>query len=217
MGDGTDNPLHLALDRCPLVAILRDITPQEALPVGQVLVDAGVRIIEVPLNAPSPLRSIAVLAENLGDRALIGGGAVISMHQVDAVANAGGRLLVAPHTDPSMIERARALELACMPGIFTPSEAFTALQAGADALGLFPAQGASPTMLASLLSVLPRRTRVLPVGGITPEAMGHWWAAGARGFGLGGMLYRPGRKPAEVARRARACVAAIRGPVDAAG
>lgn len=213
LDDGTDDPFALALGACPLVAILRGITPSEALPVGQVLVDAGFRIIEVPLNSPEPLRSVAVLAENLGDQALIGAGTVISMSQVDAVANAGGRVIVAPHTNPAMIARAKSLELSCVPGVFTPSEAFSALEAGADALKLFPAQGSSPAMLKSMLNVLPRGTTVLPVGGITPDTMGHWWAAGARGFGLGGTLYRPGRKPSEVARRARACVAAVQGPL----
>ncbi len=215
LDDGTDDPLALALAACPLMAILRGITPAEALPVGQVLVDAGIRVIEVPLNSPQPLRSIGVLADNLGDEALIGGGTVISVPQVDAVSSAGGRLIVSPHTDQMMIHRARSLEMSVIPGVFTPSEAFSALEAGADTLELFPAQGSSPAMLRALLTVLPAGVRVLPVGGITPEAMGLWWAAGARGFGLGGMLYAPGRKPAEVARRARACVAAIRGPIDA--
>lgn len=206
------DPFTAALDGCPLVAILRGITPDEAAPVGRALIDAGIRVVEVPLDAPRALASIAALVEAVGDRALVGAGAVFTPSQVDGVAAAGARLIASPHTDPPLIERARALELHCTPGFQTPSEAFAALHAGADALRLFPAKAIEPVALKAMMAVLPEGTRVLPVGGITPDVMGHWWSAGARGFGLGGMLYRPGRSPKQVAERARACVVAMRGP-----
>ncbi len=204
-----------ALERCPIVAILRDLEPSEALPVGQALVGAGVTLIEVPLDAPDPMRSITTLVECFGEKALIGGGLVTAPDQVDALADAGARLVVSPHTDPALIARARARELLPLPGVLTPTEAFRALRAGAVALQLFPAQATRPQALAAMRSVLPPGTAVLPVGGITPDKMGHWWAAGARGFGLGGTLYRPGRSARDVAERARACIAAIKGPLPA--
>lgn len=203
-----------AFARCPLIAILRGLTPSEALPVGEALVRAGLTLIEVPLDAPEALRSIATLAEIAGDRALVGAGTVHRATQLDAIVDAGGRLALCPHTDPALITRARALGLACLPGALTPTEALTALAAGADAITLFPAQASSPAALAALLTVLPPGTRVLPTGGVTPDAMGRWWAAGARGFGLGGTLYRPGRSAKAVAERARACVAAMTEPLD---
>lgn len=203
-----------AFKRCPLIAILRGITPTEALPVGEALLQAGLTMIEVPLDAPDALRSIATLAEIAADRALIGAGRVTRASQLDAIVNTGGRLVVCPHTDRALIERARALGLTCLPGVLTPTEALTALDAGADALTIFPAQASSPTALAALLTVLPDDTYVLPVGGITPDAMGRWWAAGARGFGLGGTLYRPGRATPAITERARACVAALTKRLD---
>lgn len=203
-----------AFARCPLVAILRGLTPAEALPVGEALVRAGLTLIEVPLDAPEALRSVATLVEIAGDRALVGAGTLTRKSQLDALVDAGGRLARSPHTDRALIERAKALGLACLPGVLTPTEALTALDAGADALTLFPAQASSPAALAALLTVLPAATRVLPVGGITPDAMGRWWAAGARGFGLGGTLYRPGRSAKAIAERARACVAAMTEPID---
>jgi len=205
-----------AMARCPLVAILRGLTPGEALPVGEPLVAAGFTLIVVPLNSPKPLRSISTLVETIGDRAIVGAGTVSQLSQLDAVASTGARLVVSPHTDPALISRAKALDLVTVPGFMTPSEAFTALSAGADALKLFPAQASSPTALAAMLTILPPGTQVLPVGGITPDQMGHWWAAGARGFGLGGTLYRPGRSAREVGRRARACLSAVRGPLETA-
>lgn len=203
-----------AFARCPLVAILRGLTPTEALAVGEALVRAGLTLIEVPLDAPEALRSVATLAEVAGDRALVGAGGITQASQLDGLLDAGGRLVLCPHTDRALIERARTLGLACLPGALTPTEAITALAAGADALALFPAQASSPAALAALLTVLPAGVRVLPIGGITPDAMGRWWAAGARGFGLGGTLYRPGRPAKAVAERARACVAAMTEPLD---
>lgn len=202
-----------ALARSPLLAILRGLPPAEALPVGEALVAAGVTLLEVPLSAPEPLRSVALLVEHIGDRALIGVGGVTRMSDLQAVAASGARVAVSPHTDPALIARALALDLLPLPGVLTASEAFLALQAGASALLLFPAQASAPAALASLRAVLPSRVPLLPTGGITPDRMGHWWAAGARGFGLGGTLYRPGRPPREVAARARACLGALKGPL----
>lgn len=202
-----------ALERCPIIAILRDLEPTEALPVGEALANAGVTLVEVPLDAPQPMRSIATLVECIGDRALVGAGTVTEPDQLDRLAELGAKMVLSPHTDPALVRRARALGLLPIPGVLTPTEAFRALAAGAVALKLFPAQATRPEALAAMRTVLPRGTAVLPVGGITPDQMGHWWAAGARGFGLGGTLYRPGRPAREVAERARRCIAAIKGPL----
>lgn len=203
--------LETALDRCPLVAILRGVGVDEARGVGEALYAAGVRVVQVPLGAPGALDSITALADRLGERALIGAGDVFSRADVDRAVAAGARLLSSPHCDPALIAAVRARGLYTLPGIFTPTEAFLALQAGASALALTPARSSSPQALAAMMSTLPPDTRVLPTGGVTPDRMGHWWAAGARGFGLGGTLYAPGRAPTEVARRARACIHALDG------
>lgn len=179
------------LQRLPLVAILRGLTPEHAPAVGQVLVQAGFGLIEVPLNSPDPLQSIALLAQ-AHPQALVGAGTVLNAQQVREVHAAGGGLIVAPNFDAAVMREALRLGLACLPGIATPTEAFAALQAGAHGLKLFPAEAASPRVLAAMLAVLPRGTPVLPVGGITAQGMGPWRAAGARGFGLGSALYRPG-------------------------
>lgn len=203
-----------AFRRCPLIAILRGLGPREALAVGEALVQAGLTMIEVPLDAPEALRSVATIAEVAGDRALVGAGGVMRPTQLDAVLDAGGRLVVCPHVDLNLVDRAARLGMTCLPGVLTPTEAVAALDGGAEALTLFPAQGSSPAALAAMMTVLPEGTRVLPVGGITPDAMGRWWAAGARGFGLGGTLYHPGRSAKAVGERARACVAAVTAPLD---
>lgn len=203
-----------AFRRCPLIAILRGITPTEALAVGEALVHAGLTLIEVPLDAPDAMRSVATIAEVAGDRALVGAGGVLRAQQLDAVLDAGGRLVVCPHTDLGLIDRAARLGMTCLPGVLTPTEAICALDGGAEALLLFPAQGSSPAALAAMMTTLPKDTRIVPVGGITPDAMGRWWAAGARGFGLGGSLYHPGRSAKAVGERARACVAAVTAPLD---
>lgn len=195
---------------CPLVAVLRGITPDEAVAVGNALVEAGFSIIEVPLNSPQPLDSIARLAASVGDRALVGAGTVLSVDQVTAVADAGGRLIVSPNSDAAVIAASVAAGLVSLPGYFTPTEAFAALAAGAHGLKLFPAEGASPAYLKAQRAVLPREMLVLAVGGITPEAMPVWRAAGADGFGLGSNLYRAGKPVAEVARDAARFVAAVR-------
>lgn len=186
------------LDRLPLVAILRGVTPPEVVGIGRVLVDAGFSIIEVPLNSPDPIESIGLLAEDLGPDVLVGAGTVTGTADVDAVARAGGRIIVMPHADVAVIRAAKAAGLACAPGICTPTEGFAALAAGADALKLFPAELTAPSVLRAMTSVFPRDTRFLPVGGITPETMAPYLAAGAAGFGLGSALYRPGMTAAEV-------------------
>jgi 2-dehydro-3-deoxyphosphogalactonate aldolase len=197
---------HLA--PLPLIAILRGITPAEAVPVGQVLVEAGFRIIEVPLNSPQPLHSIGLLARALGERCLIGAGTVMSAAQVDEVANAGGRLIVMPHADALVIGAAKAKALWCAPGIATPTEGFAALAAGADALKLFPAELLTPPVLKALRAVFPPEVLFLPVGGITPQNLVAYRSAGANGFGLGSALYKPGMSIEQVQVNARAFVKA---------
>ena len=201
--------LAAALERCPLVAILRGITPEEVEAVGAALLAAGFVIIEVPLNSPQPLRSIERLAAACGERALVGAGTVTAEREVAEVAAAGGRLIVMPHGDVAVIRRAKAAGLFCLPGFATPTEAFAAIAAGADALKLFPAEANPPPVLKSLKAVLPPPIPVLPVGGITPERMAEYRAAGAAGFGLGSALYKPGMAAAEVGRRAAAFMAAL--------
>ncbi len=194
----------------PLIAILRGITPAEAVPVGQALAEAGFRIIEVPLNSPQPLHSIEALAKALGERCLVGAGTVMSGAQVDEVASAGGRLIVMPHGDGAVIRAAKAQGLYCAPGIATPTEGFAALAAGADALKLFPAELLGPPVVKALRAVFPADTLFLPVGGITPHNMAAYAAAGASGFGLGSALYKPGITAQDVAAKAAAFVNAWR-------
>jgi 2-dehydro-3-deoxyphosphogalactonate aldolase len=190
------------LSRCDLVAILRGVRPEEAVPVTAALEAHGLAIVEVPLNSPDPLASIAALAREFGDRLLIGAGTVMTEIQVAEIAAAGGRLIVTPHADAAVVRAAKRHGLLAVPGCFTPAEAFAMLAAGADALKLFPAEGASPAMLRSMLAVLPSGTMVLPVGGIDASNMATWRAAGAVGFGIGSALYRPGDTPGTVASKA---------------
>ena len=197
------------LARCPLVAILRGLTPDEAIPVGEALVEAGIVVLEVPLNSPEPMESIRRLSARLGDRALVGAGTVMTEAQVEQVAAAGGRLLVTPHADPALVRAAKARGMLAVPGFFTPAEAFALLGAGADALKLFPAEAGSPAMLKAMLAVFPKGTAVLPVGGMSPETIPPWRAAGAAGFGIGSSLYKPGDSAAEVGTKARALLGAI--------
>jgi 2-dehydro-3-deoxyphosphogalactonate aldolase len=201
--------LDEALRQCPLVAILRGVRPDECVGVGTALVEAGFSIIEVPLNSPEPIRSIALLARALGARALIGAGTVIDPQQVQAVAQAGGRLIVMPHSDPRVVMDAKAHGLAALPGFATPSEAFAGLRAGADALKLVPAEANPPAVLKALRAVLPKDTPVLPVGSITVDNMAAYWNAGANGFGLGSSLYKAGASAEEVAQSAVRFKAAI--------
>ncbi|QDX26961.1 2-dehydro-3-deoxy-6-phosphogalactonate aldolase [Sphingomonas suaedae] len=199
-----------AFAQCPLIAILRGVRPDEVETIGDALVDAGFTLIEVPLNSPDPLDSIARLARRLSDRAMVGAGTVLREADVAAVADAGGTLIISPNANPAVIAAAAGRGLISLPGIATPTEAFAAVDAGATALKLFPAEAASPTVLKAMRAVLPRDMRVLPVGGIAPDTMQPWRDAGAAGFGLGSALYKPGLTAIEVAERAAVFVAAIR-------
>lgn len=197
------------LAQCPLVAILRGITPDQAEAIGDALIEAGLRIIEVPLNSPDPLESVARLARQFGDDALIGAGTVLDPADVIRVAEAGGQLIVSPNTDAQVIRAACAAGMLSAPGYFTPSEAFAALDAGAHALKLFPAEAASPAVVKAQRAVLPANVPLIVVGGITPDKIAAYRAAGASGFGLGSALFAPGLSPGDVATRARAFVAAV--------
>ncbi len=198
-----------ALAACPLVAILRGIRPEEAEAVADVLVAAGVRVIEVPLNSPDPFDSIARLARGFGAHALIGAGTVMQPADVDRVHDAGGRLIVTPHAAPALVRAAKARGMQAAPGFFTPAEAFALIDAGADALKLFPAEAASPAVLKALRAVLPPAMPVLPVGGMDAATIPAWRAAGAAGFGIGSALYKPGDTPAIVAGKARTLMEAL--------
>lgn len=202
--------LTAALARCPLVAILRGIHPGEIEAVADVLVEAGLSLIEVPLNSPEPLESIARLAGRYGADVLTGAGTVLTPDEVEAVTAAGARLAVSPNVAPAVIRASAARGLVSLPGYFTPSEAFAALEAGATGLKLFPAEGASPAVIKAQRAVLPATVPVLAVGGVNAGNLADWFAAGAAGAGIGTSLYRPGLDPAEVGRRAEALVAAAR-------
>ena len=200
------------LARLPLIAILRGVTPGEVVSIGAALIEAGFAIIEVPLNSPDPMESIRRLAAFADPGILIGAGTVTEPSQVAEVAAAGGRLIVMPHSDPAVVRAAKEQGLACAPGVSTPTEGFAALRNGADALKLFPAEIISPAILKAWRSVFPKDTAFLPVGGITPEVMASYVAAGAAGFGLGSALYKPGFTADEVGARATAFVQAWRRP-----
>ena len=194
---------------CPLIAILRGVRPDEVVAIGEELVAAGFTLIEVPMNSPDPLDSVARLVAALGDRAMIGAGTVLTVDQVAALRDAGGRRVITPTPTTPDSRASAAAGLVSLPGIATPSEAFAALGAGATALKLFPAEAASPVVLKAMRAILPKDVRVLPVGGIVPEGMAPWREAGAAGFGLGSALYKPGMTAAEVGIRARAFVTAL--------
>jgi 2-dehydro-3-deoxyphosphogalactonate aldolase len=197
------------LQECPLIAILRGVRPDEVVGIGRALLKAGIRIIEVPLNSPEPFHSINALAEALGSEALVGAGTVLDALSVARVKDAGGQLIVAPNTNTQVIGAAVSADMVAAPGYFTPSEAFTAIDAGAQALKLFPAEAASPAVLKAQRAVLPPGVPVLVVGGVQADNMAPWLAAGASGFGLGSGLYAPGRGADDVAARARAYVEAL--------
>jgi 2-dehydro-3-deoxyphosphogalactonate aldolase len=199
------------LDECPLVAIIRGVTPDDAEAIGEALYGAGLRIIEVPLNSPDPLESIRRIAGRLGDRALVGAGTVLDPADVERVKEAGGRLIVSPNTYPPVIEATARAGLVSSPGYFTPSEAFRAIRAGAHALKLFPAENATPKTVKAQRAVLPRDVPILVVGSVTPDAMRQWIEAGADGFGLGSGVYKPGQSAEETAMRARAYVEELKG------
>ena len=196
-------------EACPLIAIIRGVEPEEAEAIGEALVGAGIRIVEVPLNSPRPLDSIARLAKRLEGRALVGAGTVLRPAEVAEVEAAGGGLIVSPSTNPEVIAATVRAGLVAAPGYFTPSEAFTAIDAGAHALKLFPAEAAPPAVVKAQRAVIPRTVPLIVVGGVSPDKMAAYRDAGADGFGLGSSLYRPGQSAAEVGARAAEFVAAL--------
>ena len=202
--------LNAALQALPLVAILRGINPEEVEAVADALHAEGFRVIEVPLNSPNALDSIGRLARRMPADTVVGAGTVLSVQAVADVQAAGGKLIVMPHADVAVIREAKARGLFCVPGAATPTEAFAAVGAGADAVKLFPAELVTPTVMKAMRAVLPRELRLLPVGGIAPDTMAVYVKAGAAGFGLGSALYSPGLSAAEVGQRARAFVQAWR-------
>ena len=197
---------HAAMAKLPLVAILRGIAPGEATDIAEALLEEDFEFIEVPLNSPQPLKSIAAIRRMAPARVFVGAGTVLTPAEVEAVAGTGGDLIVTPNTNPAVIARAKALGLCCLPGAATPSEAFAALAAGADAVKAFPAEMIAPAVVKAWRAVLPPGTAILPVGGITPDNMAPYVSAGAAGFGLGSALYKPG----DDATRTRAQAAAFR-------
>lgn len=209
----TSHPAHTlsqAMAQLPLIAILRGLTPAEAPAIGEALVSNGFAIIEVPLNSPEPLRSITALTQRF-PQTLVGAGTVLNAQQVKDVHAAGGRLVVAPNFNPAVVAQALALQMVVLPGVATPTEAFAALDAGAHGLKLFPAEMVTPATVKALRAVLPASTALMPVGGITPDNMASYRAAGANGFGLGSALYTPGRSAAQVQDLAQAFVRALGG------
>ena len=198
--------LQRRLAECPLVAIIRGVTPDEVVAVGEAIHSAGIRIIEVPLNSPEPLESIRRLAASMGDRALVGAGTVLDPSDVTRVRQAGGRLIVSPNTNRAVIEATAQAGMVSSPGFFTPSEGFEALAAGATALKLFPAEAVTPAYVQAQRAVLPKDVPLLVVGGVKPDSMRPWLEAGANGFGLGSGVYKPGQSPDEVGAQARAYV-----------
>lgn len=202
--------LEEALAETPIIAIIRGVTPEEAVDVGETLYEAGVRVIETPLNSPDPLSSIARLAEAMAGRMVVGGGTMLNVEAVEQVAAAGGRICVSPNVDPAVIRAAIELGLEPLPGFSTATEAFQAVDAGARRLKLFPASTFGPGHVKALLDVLPREVSIMPVGGVAPAHFKEWWTAGARGFGMGGDLYKPGRSLKDIGERGRAAVAAVR-------
>ncbi|MDB5761765.1 MAG: 2-dehydro-3-deoxy-6-phosphogalactonate aldolase [Herminiimonas sp.] len=189
---------------CPLIAILRGLAPSEAPGVGQILFDAGFRLLEVPLNRPGALEAIQALRRNAPSDALIGGGTMLTTNDVDAVSETGGQMMVSPNCDPEVIRHAVKKGMLALPGVATPTEAFQALAAGAHGLKLFPAEMIAPAVVKALRSVMPDKTWLLPVGGIGPDNMAAYIEAGANGFGIGGQLYQPGADHATLKRAAAA-------------
>ena len=197
------------LGRCPLVAILRGVRPEECVDIAAALDDAGIGIVEVPLNSPDPVESIGRLAAKFGGHMLIGAGTVMTAGQVEEIADAGGRLIVTPHAAGKVVSAAKARGMLACPGFFTPSEAFAMLELGADGLKLFPAEAASPSVLKAMRAVLPQGTAILPVGGIDAGNIPAWREAGAVGFGIGSSIYKPGDTAEIVAGKARRLLAAL--------
>lgn len=191
-----------------LVAILRGLTPDDAAAIGDAIVNAGWRCLEVPLNSPEPLKSIQLLTQRFGDKVLIGAGTVLSAAEVEAVAKAGGKLIVAPNTDPEVVAAAQALNLVVIPGVYTATEAFAAYKLGVRYLKLFPADSAGPAYIKALKSVLPKEAKIIPTGGISVDTIARFHEAGCHAFGVGTQLYKPGAAANDVAKRAEALTAA---------
>ncbi len=198
------------LQRCPIIAILRGIRPEEAEAICATLEKAGIAIVEVPLNSPNALMSISILSQVFGNRMLIGAGTLTDPKQVAEVAAAGGRLIVTPHADTEIVREAKRAELYAVPGFFNPTEAFALLRTGADAIKLFPSEVLGIPMLRAIQAVLPVDTIVIPVGGVDAKNVVPWMTAGARGVGLGSSIYKPGDDAAIVERKARVLVDAVR-------
>jgi len=196
--------------QCPLIAIIRGVTPDEAVDIGGALIEGGIRIIEVPLNSPEPLKSIERLASRFGEQASVGAGTVLNPEQVQQVRDAGGQLIVSPNMNPAVIRATAEAGMVSCPGIFTPTEAFTALEAGAHTLKLFPAEAATPKVVKAMRAVLPRDVPLVVVGGVGPDSIPSWLEAGANGFGLGSGLYKPGQNAADTLTKARAYAAAVK-------
>jgi 2-dehydro-3-deoxyphosphogalactonate aldolase len=195
---------------CPLVAIIRGVTPEDAEATAAAIFEGGIRIIEVPLNSPRPFDSIEIIAKAFGDRALIGAGTVLNTDDVQRVQAVGGRLIVAPNMNEDVIRATVDAGMASSPGVFTPTEAFAAIAAGAHALKLFPAEAASPAVVKAQKAVLPKGVPLIVVGGVRADNVGDWLDAGADGFGLGSGLYKPGQDPQVTLEHAKAFVPAVK-------
>jgi 2-dehydro-3-deoxyphosphogalactonate aldolase len=202
--------LNACLEKMPLIAILRGISPPEAIPVTDILFEEGFTIVEVPMNSPDPLDSIGTIAKAYGDRMLVGAGTVMSAEVVNSVGDAGGRLIVAPNFDPEVVTAAKARGMYCTPGIQTPSEAFAALKCGADGIKVFPAEACPPNIIKAIRAVLPKDVKVVPVGGINENNMADYWKVNANGFGIGSNLYKAGKSLDDIRATAKMLVAAAK-------
>ena len=200
--------LEDALEACGIVAILRGVTPGEAVGVSQTLYDAGIRVVEVPLNSPEPFVSIEKLSMAFKDKLVVGAGTVLTVQDVNVLKAHGGQISVSPDCNEATISRAIELGMIPLPGVFTPTEAFAAIRAGAKHLKLFPAEVASPQTIKAWKAVLPKHVKIYAVGGVTPENMGDWLAAGASGFGIGSSIFKPGMSMAEISESAHSLVSA---------
>ena len=200
--------LEDALDACGIVAILRGVTPDEVVAVSQTLYDAGIRVVEVPLNSPEPFTSIEKLSKAFADKLVVGAGTVLTVQDVNLLKAHGGQISVSPDCNEATISRAVELGIVPLPGVFTPTEAFAAIRAGAKHLKLFPAEVASPATIKAWKAVLPKHVKIYAVGGVTPENMGDWLAAGASGFGIGSSIFKPGMSMAKISESAHSLVSA---------
>ena len=200
--------LEDALEVCGIVAILRGVTPDEVVAVSQTLYDAGIRVVEVPLNSPEPFISIEKLSKTFAEKMIVGAGTVLSVQDVNVLKAHGGQISVSPDCNEATISRAVELGMVPLPGVFTPTEAFTAIRAGAKHLKLFPAELASPQTIKAWKAVLPKNVKIYAVGGVTPENMGAWLVAGASGFGIGSSIFKPGMSMAKISESAHSLVSA---------